>query len=112
MKKFVLLLAFLSTSAFADNYWLKAGNGETCNSVCSRGTASVGSLNAVEAGTWSGNNNAFFVCAGADQRPGYQIAGFANNLCVVPFGGNEVPVGNYFCLCTNDSGDTPFLDGR
>ncbi len=107
-----LVGATLASQAFASNAWLKAGAGESCPYVCEKGTSSLGSLDAVEAGTWSGNNNAFFVCAGGDQRPGYQLLGFANNLCIIPTSGKEVPVGNYFCLCTTDNGDTPFVDGR
>ncbi|MGL4439787.1 MAG: hypothetical protein ACRCUE_10965 [Bosea sp. (in: a-proteobacteria)] len=73
--------------------WL-AGNGQSCDAVCSRG-----GRKAVTSGTFQ-NGNPFHVCRAGDNRPGFNLQPSWSKICVVPMGVNRtVDATTYACAC-------------
>ena len=77
----------------------QSGKGVSCKASCAK------SGGGVDSGIFNGDpDKVFYVCsadAGQGARPGYNLNATGANRCVVGYGGREVPVGKYDCLCKN-----------
>jgi hypothetical protein len=91
----VLLSAATAAPALADR-WLP-GDGRSCVRVCSEAGAVP-----VRSGAYR-NGNAFTVCRadvnGEGRRPGYNLQPDWSRACFVAYGGKELPVRRYDCMC-------------
>lgn len=73
------------------------GSGQSCDVACRK----IGK-NAVASSVHKNTPNAFFICAGDHpngQRPGYNLKPNWAKACWVGYGGKEVALPNYSCLC-------------
>ncbi len=89
------LSAVIATPAAAVD-WAR-GNGQSCDVACRK----IG-RNAVASSVHKNSPNAFYVCAGDHrdgQRPGYNLKPNWAKGCWVGYGGKEVSLPNYSCLC-------------
>jgi hypothetical protein len=81
--------------AFADR-WIP-GDGRSCVRVCSETGAAP-----VRSGVYR-NGNAFTICRaevnGEGRRPGYNLRPAWSRACSVAYGGRELPVRRYECMC-------------
>jgi hypothetical protein len=89
--------ALFCAAGDAHAQWINAGN-QSCDFVCSRAGRP-----AARSGIYM-NGFPFFICAGnaAGQgfRAGYNLKPNWANACIVGWGGREVPVRPYRCLCS------------
>lgn len=101
MKPVYLLMVVISSilfgsSAFAAS-WAPAG-GESCLVACENAGKTP-----VSSGNYTRNNNPYFVCRtnakGEGKRAGYNLQPSWSNVCTVGWGGQEVAVQDYECLC-------------
>ncbi len=92
----LLLVLSLGMAAFADSEWVEAKE-QSCANVC----AAV-KLSPVQSGIYK-NGESFYVCSanaqGEGYRSGYNLKPSWSNACIVGYGGKEVPVTPYRCLC-------------
>jgi hypothetical protein len=77
--------------------WIGHGKSGSCYVEC----LFLFHRDAVMSGAYTRNGNYFYVCRGNAQgegyRPGYNLG--ASNSCTVGWGGSELSVGDYDCLC-------------
>lgn len=87
-------VALLGTSAYALTKWVESPGDASCKTVCE-----AQALRPVVSGKYK-NGSEFYTCAGNAQgeglRAGYNLNGGA---CVVGWGGKEIPVRPFQCLC-------------
>jgi hypothetical protein len=101
MKAFAIAAAAILASTFSANaeHWVTGGNG-SCAATCQ---APLGG--GVQTGIWKNDGNlVFYICRSnannEGPRPGYNLAAaYGDKVCVVPWGGKEVPLSTYDCLC-------------
>jgi hypothetical protein len=101
MKVFAIAAAAILASTFSANalHWVTGGNA-SCAATCG---APLGG--GAQTGIWKGDSNlVFYICRSNTNneggRPGYNLAAaYGDKVCVVPYGGKELPQSTYECLC-------------
>ncbi|MBB6309237.1 hypothetical protein [Xanthobacter tagetidis] len=90
-------LPLLGGAASADVVWHPA-NGQSCRDVCG-----MKKMEPVSTGAWKNSQNLFYVCAanqnGEGWRPGFNLTPSWANVCMVPYGKQEVRASSYSCAC-------------
>lgn len=97
LRLFTLVLVLIPFLSHAEIQWV-VGN-TSCAAVC-------GSVNSspVQSGVYK-NGNPFYVCRanaqGEGMRAGYNLQPSWSEKCTVGWGGKELPIAQYECLCVN-----------
>ena len=94
LNSFLIALPF---SSYADTNWV-AGN-RSCATVCESANSTP-----MQSGIYK-NGNPFYICRanpqGEGKRAGYNLQPDWSTNCTVGWGGKELPVSSYECLCVN-----------
>lgn len=90
-----LVIASINVSQAA--FWAAANGAGSCENVCRNNNA-----NAITSGTYK-NGQPFYICSANARnegyRGGYNLKPNWSNACIVGWGGKEIFVNNYSCLC-------------